>query len=150
MSAHERSDLTTGVKHPKISPGITSGAGLDFVLASEALADGLRYLKEQWNWNGSKIAKVLHLSPTTVNGWMRKRTVHFSGRVISPEVEAVIHLLAIHRSLAAMFADSFHQIQWLMTEHPDFGVSPVSKMSDSIAGLILIRQYLDFVRGRGA
>jgi hypothetical protein len=118
--------------------------------ASEALADSLLYIKDQWKWSGSKIARVLHLSANTVNFWLKKGIVPISSKNISPDIEAVIHLAAIHRSLAAMFSEAFHQLQWLETEHPDFGVAPLSKMSGSIADLIQVRQYLDFVRGRGA
>jgi Protein of unknown function (DUF2384) len=125
-------------------------AGLNPARASEALADGLRYLRDQWSWNGSKIARVLHLSPTTINGWIRRGIIPVSERNIPPEVEAVVHLLAIHRSLASMFSEPFHQLQWLATSHPDLGFTPLHKMSESLAGLIQVRQYLDFVRGRGA
>jgi len=119
-------------------------------VASAALADGLKFLKEQWKWNGSKIARVLHLSPTTVNAWLRNEEVPVSGATLSPEIEAVVHLIAIHRSLGAMFADPFHQREWLHTEHPDLGISPEEKMSQSMAELISLRQYLDYARGRGA
>lgn len=129
---------------------LNSASGLNPKIASEAMADGLNYIKEQWGWNGSKIARVLHLPPTTVNSWLRRRFVPMSGTLISPEIESVVHLLAIHRSLGAMFAEVFHQREWLHTEHPDLGVSPESKMSESMAGLIFLRQYLDYVRGRGA
>jgi hypothetical protein len=125
-------------------------AGLNPALASEALADGLRYLKDQWNWNGSQIARVLHLSPTTINGWIRTKSVPVSAKNISPDVEAVIHLLAVQRNLAAMFSEPFHQLAWLETVHPDFGEVPLKKMSESMVGLIQVRQYLDYVRGRGA
>lgn len=132
----------------QIFPGMT--AGLNPAKASEAIADGLLYLKDQWDWNGSKIARILHLSPTTINGWIRRKIVPISGNNITPEIEAVIHLLAIHRNLASMFSESFHQLQWLQTSHPDLGVAPLNKMSESLAGLIQVRQYLDFIRGRGA
>jgi hypothetical protein len=125
-------------------------AGLNPAKASEALADGLRFLKDQWSWNGSKIARVLHLSPTTINGWIRRGTIPVTGRQLSPDVEAVVHLLAVHRNLATMFSEPFHQLQWLTTPHPDLEVAPLNKMSESMAGLIQVRQYLDFVRGRGA
>ncbi len=125
-------------------------AGLNPAKASEALADGLRFLRDQWSWNGSKIARVLHLSPTTINGWIRRRTIPISSRNLPPDIEAVVHLLAVHRNLAAMFSEPFHQLQWLATSHPDLGVPPFKKMSESLAGLIQVRQYLDFVRGRGA
>ena len=118
--------------------------------AAQALADGLKYLLKQWSWSGSKVSRLLHLSPTTINGWLRKGAIPVAAQGLSPEVEAVTHLLAIHRNLTAMFNEPFHQIEWLKTPHPDLGVSPQSKMEESMAGLILIRQYLDFVTGRGA
>lgn len=152
VSRHRQDGSTPQQDHLGHSSGHPSGmiTGLNPKKASEAIADGLLYLKDQWDWNGSKIARILHLSPTTINGWMRRKIVPISINNITPEIEAVIHLLAIHRSLASMFSVSYHQLQWLETSHPDIGIAPLDKMSESVAGLIQIRQYLDFVRGRGA
>jgi hypothetical protein len=119
-------------------------------LASEAVIDGLKYLQTQWKWKGTDIGRVLHIPPTTINGWFRKGSLRVS-EPISPEVQLVIHLLAIHRNLSAMFSEPFHQIEWLNSPHPDFsGISPVERMTESAQGLIFVRQYLDYVRGRGA
>jgi hypothetical protein len=129
----------------------TQGTRLDPAVASKALADSLIYLRDRWKWNGSKIARALHLSPTTVNGWLRMRTIPITGSALSNDVQAVIHLIAIHRSLEAMFADPFHQVEWLNTQHPDLdNTAPLEKMTSSMADLISLRQYLDYVRGRGA
>ena len=119
-------------------------------VASEALADALIYLQKQWNWSGAKIGKVLHLPSRTINQWLKQRKVPLTHARPSPEIEAVIHLIAINRSLGAMFADPYHQNEWLITEHPDLGMSPEEKMSESTEGLIMLRKYLDYVRGRGA
>jgi hypothetical protein len=62
----------------------------------------------------------------------------------------IIHLLAIHRSLEAMFNNPAHQRAWLTTFHPHLQAIPLELMSKSIDGLIFIRQYLDYVRERGA
>jgi len=146
-SRHTRAHRKPTEKHPSHNERTD---GIHPKSASEALADGLKYLKAQWDWNGSKISRILHLSPTTINGWIRKGQVPVTGRNLSPEVEAVTHLLAIHRSLSTMFSEPFHQLEWLKTTHPDFGCAPLNRMGESMAGLILVRQYLDYARGRGA
>ena len=112
--------------------------------------DGLRYLKSRLGWSGTKIASVLHLPSNTVNTWLKNGIVPISNSVLQPDIQAIIHLLAIHRSLEAMFDDPSHQGIWLSTLHPELNVIPEKLMGESIDGLIFIRQYLDYVRGRGA
>lgn len=119
-------------------------------LAGRAIVDGLGYLKARLNWSGTKIANVLHLPPNTVNTWLKNGIVPISNSVLQPDIQAIIHLLAIHRSLEAMFDEPSHQRIWLSTLHPELNVIPEKLMGESIDGLIFIRQYLDYVRGRGA
>jgi len=119
-------------------------------LAGEAIVDGLKYLKLRLDWSGTKIAKVLHLPANTVNTWLKNGSVPIHSKALHPDIQAVIHLLAIHRSLEAMFENHEHQIAWLSTPHPDLDAVPEKLMGESIDGLIFIRQYLDYARGRGA
>lgn len=122
----------------------------DPVLAGHAIVDGLQYLKIRLGWSGTKIANTLHLPPNTVNTWLKNGSVPITSAVLQPDIQAIIHLLAIHRSLEAMFENAVHQQTWLATFHPELNVIPEKLMSESIDGLIFIRQYLDYVRGRGA
>lgn len=128
----------------------TSGAHFNAKLAGYALVDGLNYLKERLAWSGTKIAKVIHKPANVINTWLKNGTIPLSGPVLQPDIQAVVHLLAIHRSLEAMFEDSTHQQAWLTTLHPELNVIPENLMAESMEGLIFIRQYLDYVRGRGA
>jgi len=119
-------------------------------IAGRALLDGLEYLKIRLEWSGTKIANTLHLSVSTVNTWLKNKMIPMSYSRLHPDIQVIIHLLAIHRSLEAMFSDPVHQRAWLSTHHPELNVIPEKLMGKSIDGLIFIRQYLDYVRGQGA
>lgn len=138
------------LKKPDKHPVKRQVQGFDPVIAGQALVDGLVYLKNRLGWSGAKIARVLHLPANTVNTWIKNGSLPLHSATLPPDVQAVTHLLAIHRSLEAMFENPDHQIAWLTTHHPQLEVVPEEKMADSIDGLILIRQYLDYARGRGA
>lgn len=128
----------------------TSSLKFNPISAGQALVDGLLYFKVRLNWSGSKIANTLHLPANTVNTWLKNGIVPISNTLLQPDIQAIIHLLAIHRSLEAMFEDPSYQQLWLSTLHPELNVIPEQLMSESIDGLIYIRQYLDYARGRGA
>jgi hypothetical protein len=143
--------------HPKTSRGKglktlpeATPRGFNPSLANKALVDGLVYLKNRLEWSGSKIARVLHLPANTVNTWLKNGSVPINNANLQPDVQTVIHLLAIHRSLEAMFENPAHQRTWLTTRHPELDLVPEIIMAESIDGIIFIRQYLDYVRGRGA
>jgi hypothetical protein len=136
-------------KGPKASSGTTPG-GFNPLLAGQAIVDGLEYLKSRLEWSGSKVARVLHLPANTVNTWLKNGIVPIHSANLQPDVQAVVHLLAIHRSLEAMFENTEHQRAWLTTEHPELKLIPEVIMTESLDGLIFIRQYLDYARGRGA
>jgi hypothetical protein len=118
--------------------------------AGQAIISGLDYLKSRLDWSGTKIANILHLPANTLNTWIKNGIVPISSAILQPDIQAVIHLLAIHRSLEAMFEEPLHQQAWLATYHPELSIIPEQLMAESIDGLIFIRQYLDYVRGRGA
>lgn len=122
----------------------------DPVMAGHAIVDGLKYLKNRLGWSGTKIANLLHLPANTVNTWLKNEIVPIGGPILQPDIQAILHLLAIHRSLEAMFEDPDHQRAWLSTLHPELNVIPEKLIGESIDGLIFIRQYLDYIRGRGA
>lgn len=146
LNAHVKS-LTLKGKSPLL---IQTSSAFNPSLAGKAIVDGLEYLKNRLDWSGTKIAKILHLPANTVNTWIKNGIVPISNSVLQPDIQALVHLLAIHRSLEAMFDDPLHQQIWLSTMHPELNVIPEKLMSESIDGLIYIRQYLDYVRGRGA
>lgn len=122
----------------------------DPLLAGRAVVDGLKYLQDRLGWSGMKIASILHLPANTVNTWLKNGTVIILTPILPPNIQIIVHLLAIHRSLEAMFENPAHQRAWLSTYHPELNTIPEQRMSESIEGLIFIRQYLDYIRGRGA
>jgi hypothetical protein len=122
----------------------------DAKLAGQALVDGLAYLKNRLAWSGTKIATILHLPANTVNTWLKNGNIPLHNAMLSPDHQAIIHLLAIHRSLEAMFDNPGHQQAWLTTFHPQLHAIPEALMAESIESLIFTRQYLDYIRGRGA
>ena len=118
-------------------------------MAGEALAQAIKYLQAQWRWSGKDLSNILHIPASTINTWLGKENIPVS-KPFSPEVQAILALVAIHKNLEAIFEEKEHQLKWLNTEHPDMFKAPVKKMEESIEGLIGVRQYLDYVRGRGA
>jgi hypothetical protein len=132
------------------SPSALPSHSFNPKIAGQAIVDGIEYLKSRLEWSGSKVARILHLPANTVNTWLKNGTVPIHSAILQPDVQAVIHLLAIHRSLEAMFENPLHQRAWLQSAHPELGAIPEEMMSRSLDGLIFIRQYLDYVRGRGA
>ncbi len=118
--------------------------------AQQAVFEALEFLRSEWKFNGSALAKLLHLPITTVNLWLSKKRVPVGVPPFDPRAEALLNLLAIHRSLHAMFAEPANQLAWLKTTHPEMGCTPLEKIQESTQGLFWVRQYLDYVRGRGA
>lgn len=119
-------------------------------VAQKAIYEALRHLMSGWALGDSAVADVLHLHANTIKKWLTDKNVPMGEPPFAPHYEALLHLLAIHRSLSAMFSKDENQRAWLAAKHPDFGVAPLEKMRESMEGLILVRQYLDYVRGRGA
>lgn len=141
ISSHRKTAPVQNRLHPH---------GFNPDIAGRAMADGLIYLKNRLEWSGRKIAQTLHLPPNTVNTWLKNGIIPISHAALQPDIQAVIHLLAIHRSLEAMFENPIHQRAWLTSMHPTLGDIPEKIMCESIDRLIFIRQYLDYTRGRGA
>ncbi len=118
--------------------------------AQEAVYEALEFLRSSWKFSGSMLAKLLHLPVNTVNLWLSKKRVPIGSPPFDPRAEALLNLVAIHRSLHAMFSTPANQLAWLKTRHPELGFVPLEKIQESLSGLFLVRQYLDYVRGRGA
>ncbi len=49
-----------------------------------------------------------------------------------------------------MFVSATDQVLWLKTSHPHFGKTPIEFAKNSCENLFFLKQYLDYVRGRGA
>lgn len=130
----------------KQAPVVPHGSAV----AQKAIYEALCHLMSNWDLGDTAVADVLHLHANTIKNWLGDKNVPMGQPPFAPHYEALLHLLAIHRSLSAMFSKPENQRAWLASKHPDFGVAPLEKMRESVEGLILTRQYLDYVRGRGA
>lgn len=119
-------------------------------LAAKALAAALKYLKSEWGLSNENIAKILKVSKTTVKNWLDEESVPVGRGTLSADVEALISLLSIQKSLFAMFSTPPKQLEWLNTVHPVFGDKPLNLMMRSNEDLFATRQYLDYVGERGA
>jgi len=119
--------------------------------AEIALYEATAYLQKQLKLTGSALARVLRLSTSTVNHWLQAKRIPLgSSDVISNDAESLIHLIAIHRNLEAMLDTPEAQREWLNTNRPDLNFVPLKRISESFQSLLSVRQYLDFIRGRGA
>src|SRR5436190_4922250 len=72
-----------------------SSSQFDPSLAGQSIVDGLEYLKKRLDWSGTKIANIIHLPPNTVNTWLKKGIVPISSSILQPDIQAIVHLLAI-------------------------------------------------------
>lgn len=128
--------------------GPASSDGND--VSARALAKAVSYMIKDLGWSNSEFAKILHLKPRTINSWLQSGKIPVDRRAPSPEIQAIIHAIAIHRSLSSMFEDPRLKKEWISTKHPDLNATPKEFMAKSIDGLMDLRRYLDYVRGRGA
>ena len=117
---------------------------------SFALIEALSYFKAQLSVSDAQIGRFLHVPTSTVNNWIRNKTIPYSAASISNDVERLIHLLAIHRNLEAMLETPDAQQEWLEVYRADLGAVPRKLMEAAFTDLLDVRRYLDFVRGRGA
>lgn len=115
-----------------------------------ALWEGLTYLKGQLNLSGAAIGRCLGIPTSTINHWLAKKRVPLESGQVSNDVERLLHFIAIHRNLEAMFETPEAQQEWLKTPREDLGAKPIEKISRSFEDLLVVRQYLDYMRGRGA
>lgn len=122
----------------------------DPIAAGIAVARGIEYVKERLGWSGGHIAKMLHIPTNTFNSWLKKGSVPITKLPLTPDVQAITHLIAIHSNLESMFQEPIYQKKWLSTLHYELKLVPEELMAESIEGLIFIRQYLDYLARRGA
>lgn len=115
------------------------------------LGKALQGLQEEWGFTNAQMARLIRVKPNTYGYWMQKQEVPFHKPPYTTEIEIILALLSIFRSLGAMFVSSEDQLLWLNTPHPHFsGESPLTFAKHSSENLFYLKQYLDYVRGRGA
>lgn len=110
----------------------------------------IAHIQGAWAFTNAEMADFLHTKPNTYGYWLQKERIPL-GKSLSPEMELVVALMAIYRSLGAMFVSAKDQVLWLRTPHPDFAhQSPLDFAKSSAENFFYLRSYLDYIRGRGA
>jgi hypothetical protein len=104
-------------------------------------------LAQRWDLKQRDLAKILGVDPGTITRWSQHTEIPSKDRRLRESLQS---LLAVHRSLGALFVNLDDQRQWLQTEHPVLREAPLAMMRRSLEGMITLRQYLDYVRGQGA
>ena len=107
-------------------------------------------IQNKWELNAAEMARLLHAKAPTFHSWKERGEVPVSQAPLSPDMEVVVAIIAIYRSLSAMFANPKDQVAWLTSKHPEFQVPPLKFAEASSPNLFQLRSYLDYVRGRGA
>lgn len=107
-------------------------------------------IQNKWELNAAEMARLLHTKAPTFHSWKERAEIPVSQRSLSPDMEVVVAVIAIYRSLSAMFSNPKDQIAWLTSKHPEFQVPPLKFAEASSPNLFQLRSYLDYVRGRGA
>lgn len=95
------------------------------------------------------LARIFSVEPKTLGRWEEEERIPALGRDHHLR-EAASHYIAIFRSLSAMFSNAQDRSAWIKTAHPELTKVPMEIMKSSMEGLIQVRRYLDYVRGRGA
>jgi uncharacterized protein (DUF2384 family) len=118
--------------------------------AGAALLKALLRIGDHWHLSASTLASILKKDRSRIAEWQRNGEI--PSNLHGATREALQNFFAIYRSLCAIFQNSEDQIKWLNTPHPDLDLKkePIGLMQDSMKGLIEVRVYLDYVRGRGA
>lgn len=116
---------------------------------------GLRYLYEHllkvqqdWALDNIGLAQMLRVSPSLLSRYRARGAFY---KLDDKKKEILQNVFAIHRSLSAMFASSHNERSWLNSPNPDFNnQAPLDYCKESLQNLFTVRQYLEFLRGRGA
>jgi hypothetical protein len=118
--------------------------------ARQTVWKAISNIQNKWELNASEMARLLHTKAPTFHSWKTREEVPISQKPLSPDMEVVVAVIAIYRSLSAMFSNPKDQIKWLNSKHPEFQTQPLKFAEESSPNLFQLRSYLDYVRGRGA
>lgn len=118
--------------------------------ARQTVWKAISNIQQRWELNAAEMARLLHTKPSTFHSWKERKEVPVSHPPLSPDMEVVVAVIAIFRSLSAMFSNPKDQIAWLTSKHPELQAQPIKFAEASSPNLFQLRTYLDFVRGRGA
>lgn len=115
----------------------------------ETLWKAVEKIQDRWGLKPAEMARLLHAKGPTFHSWKSEQEIPVS-EPLTPVMEVVIAVIAIHRSLSAMFSEPKDQLAWLRAKHPAFSDAPIDHAIKSTANLFVVRSYLDYVRGLGA
>lgn len=116
---------------------------------------GLKYLYEHllkvqddWGLDNIALSKLLRVSPSMLTRYSAKGSFY---KLDEAKKEILQNIFAIHRSLSSMFSSRHNERSWLNSPNPDFNNQPPLEFCmASLQNLFILRQYLDFLRGKGA
>ena len=106
--------------------------------------------QEEMGISDDDLGRILSKDRSTIHRW--KAESRIPGVLSDKHLrEAISHFIAIYRSLGAMFINKNDRKLWMTTDHPDFANNtPLDVIEESFEGIINLRRYLDYIRGRGA
>ena len=115
----------------------------------EKLAAMVVRLLDHWNLSAQDQAILLGLSPDSRSTVARYRR----GEPLADNADLLAragHLLGIHKALRILFPrDRDLAYRWVMAPNRRFGDrTPLETMRQGFEGILAIRRYLDFERGR--
>lgn len=129
----------------KVSPQMTPEERTE--RESAIVCKTLFQIQGDFDLKDADMSKMLDVSKKTLDRWEGDGKIpSLTGHLR----EASSHLIAIFRNLITMFSNQLDRQAWLKTKHPQLEKTPIELMRESFEGLIHVRRYLDFVRGRGA
>lgn len=110
----------------------------------EGLYKILHGIQEEFGFEESVIARLIHKPRTTVNGWFKNKSVKVSRDKYTPDDVQIYELIELYDTLSSYFVKTEDQLIWLKTEHPAFGeLSPLSYIYKHPSHLRDVRRYLE-------
>lgn len=107
--------------------------------------------EELFDGTQKRLASCLHIDPSTLSRWFKSKACLVNPEGKGNDFQVIIHLLAIYRSLASIFSNPMDRRAWFEAPNAHLqNESPENLLKNGIEGLLLVRQYLDFMRGQGA
>lgn len=115
---------------------------------TSAIIKTLGYIKSEWGLSYEKISELAHVPKSTIERWIKEKKIPSTAKT---EIDLLIHFIAIYKSLSQMFESKKNLNSWLVSPHPRLNnQKPIEIMKSNVEGLIIVRRYLDYTRGRGA
>ena len=115
----------------------------------QALALHLENVTKKLNLKISEIAEILHVSKDSVSIWLKSVRIP----IISSEnttIDAIRTLFQIDKLLSTIFSKQEDQIEWLKSNHPLLGTSPLEFIKIKKENQKILKRYIEKVESRGA